>query len=85
MQTLIGMDDTNKSPIKAAEKTLQALRGRELIGDEVNIFKISFVIFVVCTIVDSNNPGEQQSVNFWPALTTIKPCVLKCNILLCKL
>jgi hypothetical protein len=69
IQSLIGMDDTNKSPIKAAEKTLQALRGRELIGDEVNIFKISFVIFVVCMIVDSNNPGDQESVNFWPALT----------------
>jgi hypothetical protein len=69
IQSLIGMDDTNKSPIKAAEKTLQALCGRELIGDEVKIFKISFVIFVVCMIVDSNNPGDQESVNFWPALT----------------
>ncbi|KAM0877063.1 hypothetical protein ACQ4PT_035757 [Festuca glaucescens] len=69
IQSIIGMDEDNTSPIKASEKTLRALAGRELIGDEVDVFKISFVVFVVCMIVDSNNPGEKESVNFWPALT----------------
>jgi hypothetical protein len=69
IESIIGVDKENTSPIKAAAMTLQSLAGQPLSGDEVNVFKIAFVVFVVCMIVDSNNPGEKESVNFWPALT----------------
>jgi hypothetical protein len=69
IEGIIGMDEHNTSPIAAARKTLQDLAGRELSGDEDSIFKVSFVVFVVCMLCDSKNPGDKESVNFWPALT----------------
>lgn len=69
IQGLIGMDEQFKSPSTAALKTLRALAGLELEDDQESVFKISFLVFVVSMICDSHNPGDVDSVNYWPALS----------------
>jgi hypothetical protein len=68
IEGIIGMDENNISPRAAATKTILELAGRELSEEERNVFKVTFVVAIVCMLCDSNNPGEQESVNFWPAL-----------------
>jgi hypothetical protein len=68
---LIGMDEENTSPIAAAFKTLKNLTGNKLTPDEEIAFQVSFVVFVVCLLGDSSNPGDSESVNFWPALARV--------------
>jgi hypothetical protein len=66
---MLGMEDGDGSPMCAAVKVLRELAGRNLTDEQEDIFKVAFVVFVVCMLVDGNNPGECESVNLWPALT----------------
>jgi hypothetical protein len=62
------MEDCKAKPSDAAFKTLSELAGRELDDEEEAKFKVSFAVFVVWMLCDGRNPGEKESVNFWPAL-----------------
>jgi hypothetical protein len=68
VMALIGMEDCKAKPSDAAFKTLSDLAGRELNEEEEAKFKVSFAVFVVWMLCDGRNPGEKESVNFWPAL-----------------
>jgi hypothetical protein len=72
VENLLGMDDTVTSPSAAAERTLRQLAGRDLSVQEAAQFKVSFVVYVVSIIVDSKTPDSEESVNFWPAFTSIE-------------
>jgi hypothetical protein len=66
---MLGMEDGDGSPMCTTVKVLRELAGCNLTDEQEDVFKVAFVVFVVCMLVDGNNPGECKSVNFWPALT----------------
>jgi hypothetical protein len=68
VMSLVGMDDHRAKPSDAAFKTLSALAGRQMNDEEEAKFKVSFALFIVWLLCDGRNPGEKESVNFWPAL-----------------
>ena len=68
IRKLIGVDEACTSNMAAAANTLRSMAGRELSTEEEGVFKVSFVVFVVGLICDSKNPGDRESMNFWPAL-----------------
>jgi hypothetical protein len=68
IENIIGMDEHTTSPNLAAWKTLRSLAGRVLSTEEAVKFKISFMVVVVSILCDSSNPGDRNSVNYWPAL-----------------
>jgi hypothetical protein len=68
VQDTIGMDDVIKSPFLAAARTIRSLVNKEMSAEEETSFKVAFVVFVIGLLCDSGNPGELESVNFWPAL-----------------
>jgi hypothetical protein len=72
VEILLGMDDKVTSPSVATERTLRELAGRDLSAQEVAQFKVSFVVYVVSILVDSKTQDSDESVNFWPAFTSIE-------------
>jgi hypothetical protein len=68
VMSFVGMDDHRAKPSDAAFKTLSALAGRQMNDEEEAKFKVSFAMFIVWLLCDGRNPGEKESVNFWPAL-----------------
>jgi hypothetical protein len=69
IEEILGMEDENSSPTLAARKTLRALAGKEITAADEKTFKTSFVVAVIGFLCDSKNPGDRESVNFWPALS----------------
>jgi hypothetical protein len=69
IEGLIGIDEKTTSPRQAAMKMLRTLAGKDLSSAEEEVFKVSFSVFVVSMLCDSTNPGDVESVNFWPALS----------------
>jgi hypothetical protein len=68
IMSLIGMEDPKAKASDAAFKTLTALAGLDLNAEEEDKFKVSFAVSMVWLLCDGSNPGEKESVNFWPAL-----------------
>jgi hypothetical protein len=68
IEDIIGMGQQMTSPNEAARKTLRSLAGRTLSSVEKIKFKVSFTVTAVSLLCDSTNPGDKDSVNYWPAL-----------------
>jgi hypothetical protein len=69
IQDILGMEDENASPTLAARKTLRSLAGKDITAADEKAFKTSFIVAVVGLLCDSKNPGDTESVNFWPAIS----------------
>jgi hypothetical protein len=69
IEDIIGMGSESRTPRQASIKTLKSLAGREISVSEEEVFKVAFSVYIVSMLCDSNNPGDVDSVNFWPAIS----------------